>query len=87
MAMPARDGYSAQQASVPYPRAILYDGLPAQYLPLMDELMGNRLAVKSMDKVVIAFEKYWKPLTVEFGCRPEIIVTDDPELTRSGRAS
>jgi hypothetical protein len=82
MAMPARDGYSAQQASVPYPRAILYDGLPAQYLPLMDELMGNRLAVKSMDKVVIAFEKYWKPLTVEFGW-PEIILTDDPE--RAGK--
>jgi hypothetical protein len=82
MAMPARDGYSAQQASVPYPRAILYDGLPAQYLPLMDELMGNRLAVKSMDKVDIAFEKYWKPLTVEFGW-PEIILTDDPE--RAGK--
>jgi hypothetical protein len=82
MAMPARDGYSAQQASVPYPRAILYDGLPAQYLPLMDELMGNRLAVKSMEKVVIAFEKYWKPLTVEFGW-PEIIQTDDPE--RAGK--
>jgi len=80
--MPARDGYSAQQASVPYPRAILYDGLPAQYLPLMDELMGNRLAVKSMGKVAIAFEKYWKPLTVEFGW-PEIILTDDPE--RAGK--
>ena len=82
MAMPARDGYSAQQASVPYPRAILYDGLPDAYLPLMDELMGNRLAVKSMDKVAIAFEKYWKPLTVEFGW-PEIIQTDDPE--RAGK--
>jgi len=82
LAMPARDGYSAQQASVPYPRAILYDGLPAEYLPLMDELMGNRLAVKSMGKVVIAFEKYWKPLTVEFGW-PEIILTDDPE--RAGK--
>jgi hypothetical protein len=52
MAMPERDGYSAQQASVPYPRAILYDGLPAEYLPLMDKLIGNRLAIKSMDKVV-----------------------------------
>ncbi len=35
-----------------------------------------------MGKVDIAFEKYWKPLTVEFGW-PEIILTDDPE--RAGK--
>jgi hypothetical protein len=76
--MPARDGYSAQQASVPYTRAMLYEGLPAHNVALLDELMGNVLATASMTKVDIAFEKYWKPIAEAYGW-PEIIETDDPE--------
>ena len=41
-AMPARDGYSAQQASVPYTRAMLYEGLPAHNVALLDELAFTR---------------------------------------------
>ena len=76
--MPARDGYSAQQASVPYTRAMLYDGLPAHNIGLLDDLMGNALSASSMAKVDIVFEKYWKPIAETYGW-PEIIKTDDPE--------
>ena len=78
VAMPARDGYSAQQASVPYSRAMLYDGLPAQNIGLLDDLMGTVLAPASMSKVDIAFKRYWKPIAEAYGW-PEIIKTDDPE--------
>ena len=78
VAMPARDGYSAQQASVPYTRAMLYDGLPAHNIGLLDDLMGNALSASSMAKVDIVFEKYWKPIAAAYGW-PEIIKTDDHE--------
>jgi hypothetical protein len=46
-----RDGYSSQVASVQYPRASLYDGLPVDLLEATDELMSNRLAPSSMATV------------------------------------
>ena len=77
MAAP-RDGYSAQAASVPYPRASLYDGLPRSFLASVDELIGNRLAPSSMDKVDTAFNTYWVPLADANGW-DHIIYTDDDE--------
>ena len=53
-----RDGYSSQVASVQYPRASLYDGLPVDLLEAADELMSNRLAPSSMATVNIVFERY-----------------------------
>ena len=73
-----RDGYSAQVATVQYPRASLYEGLPVDFFESVDELMQNRLAPSSMAKVDIAFERYWKPVAEEYGW-DEIIATDDPE--------
>ena len=73
-----RDGYSSQVASVQYPRASLYDGLPVDLLEAADELMSNRLAPSSMATVNIAFERYWTPLADEHGW-PVILETDDPE--------
>jgi hypothetical protein len=73
-----RDGYSSQVASVQYPRASLYDGLPLDLLEAADELMSNRLAPSSMATVNIAFERYWTPLADEHGW-PVILETDDPE--------
>jgi hypothetical protein len=73
-----RDGYSSQVASVQYPRASLYDGLPVDLLEATDELMSNRLAPSSMATVNIAFERYWTPLADEHGW-PLILETDDPE--------
>jgi len=73
-----RDGYSSQVASVQYPRASLYDGLPLDLLEATDELMSNRLAPSSMATVNIAFERYWTPLADEHGW-PVILETDDPE--------
>jgi hypothetical protein len=73
-----RDGYSAQVATVQYPRASLYAGLPVDFFEAVDELMHNRLAPGSMAKVDIAFERYWKPVAAEHGW-DEIITTDDPE--------
>ena len=72
-----RDGYSAQVATVPYPRASLYEGLPVDFFDSVDELMQNRLAPSSMAKVDIAFERYWKPVA-EYNGLDEIIATDDP---------
>jgi hypothetical protein len=73
-----RDGYSSQVATVQYPRASLYEGLPVDFFESVDELMQNRLAPSSMAKVDIAFERYWKPVAEENGW-DEIIATDDPE--------
>ena len=73
-----RDGYSAQVATVQYPRASLYEGLPVDLFEEVDELMHNRLAPGSMAKVDIAFERYWKPVAAEHGW-DEIITTDDTE--------
>ena len=73
-----RDGYSSQVASVQYPRASLYDGLPVDLLEAADELMSNRLSPSSMATVNIAFERYWTPLADEHGW-PVILETDDPE--------
>ena len=72
------EGYSAQVASVPYPRATLYAGLPAEYLSTVDDLVGNRLAPSSMEKVATAFARYWVPLADANGW-DHIIATDDPE--------
>jgi hypothetical protein len=60
-----RDGYSSQVASVQYPRASLYDGLPLDLLEVTDELMSNRLAPSSMATVNIAFERYKEALEQE----------------------
>ena len=73
-----RDGYSAQVATVQYPRASIYEGLPVDFLESVDELMHNRLAPGSMLKVDIAFDRYWKPVAAAHGW-DEIIETDDPE--------
>ena len=73
-----RDGYSAQVATVQYPRASLYEGLPVDFFDSVDELMQNRLAPNSMAKVEIAFNRYWKPVAEEYGW-DVIIATDDPE--------
>jgi hypothetical protein len=73
-----RDGYSSQVASVQYPRASLFEGLPVDLLEHVDELMSNRLAPSSMATVNIAFERYWTPLAEEHGW-PVILETDDQE--------
>ena len=45
------ESYSLQVASVHYPRAFLWDGLPSVWHERLDEIMDNRLSASSMSTV------------------------------------
>ena len=74
-------GSLAQQLSVPYSRANLFDGLPAEYVERVDQVLDNRLAVSSMAKIATA-HKRWSAFAVEHGF-PVLLTTDHP--LRGGR--
>ena len=50
-------GSLAQQLSVPYARANLFDGLPVEYMERVDQVLDNRLAASSMDKIATAHKR------------------------------
>ena len=76
-----RDGANALRASITYPRADLYTGLPAETLPRLDEIMDNRLRPSSMRTVESAVA-WWRKVSEKYGW-PLVIPTDHPE--RGGR--
>ena len=63
-----RDMYSHLAASVAYPRAILTDGMPPDWLPRLQEVIDNRLKPSSMRSVMSAFA-HWKPVAEMYGCK------------------
>lgn len=71
------DRYSSQVASVPYPRASMYCGLPDVLAPVLDGIVAQRLAPSSMSTVEGAARK-WRLVADYYGW-PEIIQTDDEE--------
>lgn len=77
----SRDAYSAQVASVVYPRAMLFDGLPAELRGHAEAIMDSRLAASSMRSVQSAYG-IWRGVASRYGW-PEVIATDDP--TRGGK--
>ena len=50
-------GSLAQQLSVPYARANLFDGLPVEYMERVDQVLDNRLAASSMAKIATAHKR------------------------------
>lgn len=70
----ARDGYSAQMASVPYVRSTLYLGLPPRWMERLDEVVDKRLSESSMRSVRTA-AKHWEPIAARYGW-PMVIATD-----------
>jgi hypothetical protein len=75
-AMP-KDGYSAQVASVQYPRALLYDGLPRPLWGELTDMMLTRLAPSSMRTVEVAWRK-WLPLAEQYDW-DDVIYSDDAD--------
>ena len=69
------DSYSSQVASVHYPRAFLWEGLPDVWQGRLDEMMDNRLSESSMDTVRGAWSK-WLLVADHYGWDP-VIPTDD----------
>ena len=50
-------GSLAQQLSVPYARANLFDGLPVEYMERVDQVLDNRLVASSMAKIATAHKR------------------------------
>ena len=74
-------GSLAQQLSVPYSRANLFDGLPMEYVERVDQVLDNRLATSSMDKIATAHKK-WSAFAADHNF-PVLLTTDHP--LRGGR--
>jgi hypothetical protein len=74
-------GSLAQQLSVPYARANLFDGLPMEYVERVDQVLDNRLATSSMAKIATAHKK-WSAFAAEHDF-PVLLTTDHP--LRGGR--
>ena len=72
-----RDSYSAQSASVSYPRATLFDGVPEQWRERLGALLDNRLAASSMRTVQSAV-RLWEPVCDRHGWH-YVIPTDCPQ--------
>ena len=80
-----RDGPSAgaiaMRASITYPRADLYTGLPPALATRLDEVLDNRLRPSSLRTVDTAV-KWWRAVCSKYGW-PDVIASDHPE--RGGR--
>ena len=76
-----RESVQAQLLSVTYPRASLFEGLPAWLVDQADAVLDNRLSASSMRTVRSALV-YWQQVCEREGWS-EILMTDDPE--RGGR--
>ena len=68
---------SAQQASLSYSRASIYDGLPGSLTDVMHEVMDNRLSSSSW-RTVSAGVAIWGTVCAAYGW-PRVIRTDDPD--------
>ena len=74
--MPATSGVSTQALSVPYTRSMLFDGLPSDLVPRLEEVLDVRFAastVRSMNSGM----RIWRGVCERYGW-PTIIETDDP---------
>ena len=71
------DSYSAQSASVQFPRASLFTGVPEMWVSRLDALLDNRLRPSSMRTVTAALA-HWSRVHPQYDW-PVIIATDDPE--------
>ena len=67
---------SAQQASLSYSRASIYDGLPGSLTDVMHEVMDNRLSSSSW-RTVSAGVAIWGTVCATYGWE-RILRTDDP---------
>ena len=74
--MPASAGVSTQALSVPYTRSMLFDGLPSDLVPRLEEVLDVRFAastVRSMNSGM----RLWRGVCAQYGW-PTIMETDDP---------
>ena len=67
---------SAQQASLSYSRASIYDGLPGSLTDVMHEVMDNRLSSSSW-RTVSAGVAIWGAVCAAYGWE-RVLRTDDP---------
>ena len=67
---------SAQQASLSYSRASIYDGLPGSLTDVMHEVMDNRLSSSSW-RTVSAGVAIWGTVCAAYGWE-RVLRTDDP---------
>ena len=74
-------GGDAQVLSLHYSNCGITDGLPAEFWDRFDEVMDNRLAPSSRDKMMTGFRR-WQDFSVEHGWSPFIASGDD---RRGGR--
>ena len=66
-----------QGFSVPYSRSLLYDGLPAEWVPRLQQIMDVRLMPSSM-RTVRAGMRAWRHVAATYGW-PVVIETDEPQ--------
>ena len=73
---PTRVG-DAQHVSVSYSRASVFHGVPPEFMGRLDDVMDNRLAASSNNKMMVAYRR-WEAFCGVQGWNP-LIVSDDPE--------
>ena len=66
---------SAQAVSVPYSRSMLFDGLPTELVPRLQDVLDVRLSASSMRSVNSAL-KHWRVVAERYDW-PALIETDD----------
>ena len=73
---PRGDSVADAVAAASYARSSIFDGLPAEFLPQVEQIMDNRLSSSSWQKINTAL-KSWRAFASERGWAV-VIETDDP---------